>query len=119
MRCPPPCCLDLSLERPSERGLCRAELAPDSTPLRSMAPTDWTVRLRAPGGGPLDGARLTAGGGMPQRGLAFAPPPVVSALGAGRHRIAGLQFAAPGWWILRLSIETAEGSDAVTFNLVL
>jgi hypothetical protein len=119
MCCSPPCCLDLSLVRPSERGLCRAELAPDSTPLRLMARTDWTVRLLEPGGGPVDGARVTAGGGMPQLGLGFAPAPAVSALGAGRHRITGLRFTAPGWWILRLSIETAGGSDAVTFNLVL
>jgi hypothetical protein len=116
--CRVPGCLDRSLVRSGERGLCRAALAPDAHPVPLDAPTDWTVDLTAPDARPLEGARIAAGGGMPQHGLPFPEAPLVSALGAGRHRIAGLRFTRRGWWVLRLEIETAAGTDAVTFNLV-
>jgi hypothetical protein len=82
-------------------------------------PTAWTLVLCDGDERPLEGAQITVGGGMPQRGHRYPSAPRVTATEAGRFRIAGLVFAAPGWWLLRLTVETPIGTDAVTFNLAL
>jgi hypothetical protein len=117
--CPVPHCLDRSLVRASERGLYHAKLASAALPVPLGVPTTWTVRLLGPDDKPVENVLLTADGGMPQHGHGYPVAPVITPLGAGQHRITGLEFTAPGWWLLRLTITAAADIDAVTFNLVL
>ncbi|HEU4588021.1 MAG TPA: hypothetical protein VFS11_05220 [Gemmatimonadales bacterium] len=115
-----PRCLDCSLSRASERGFYVAELAPAARPVPLGAPTTWLLRLLAAERlVPVAGVSVTVDGGMPLRGLRFPSPPVVSSRGGGDYQIAGLQFAFPGGWLLRLTIATPAQCDIVTFNLAL
>jgi hypothetical protein len=71
-------------------------------------------------GRPVDGARITVDGGMPEHDHGLPTQPQVRRpLGGGMYEIEGLRFSMGGWWELKLAIETAAGSDRVTFNLAL
>jgi hypothetical protein len=92
---------------------------PDALPIPVGVSTSWTLILLNADQRPLEAAQVSVGGGMPQRGDHYSVVPVVTALESGYYRIAGLEFAARGWWLLHLTIETMTGVDVVTFNLVL
>ena len=59
-------------------------------------------------------------GGMPQHGHGLPTKPLVTAhLGEGKHVVDGMKFNMGGWWVVKLTIDGAKGSDVVTFNLKL
>ena len=71
-------------------------------------------------GRPVEGARISVYGGMPEHSHGLPTRPVVKRyLGNGIYEIEGLRFSMGGWWELKLAIETARGTDRVTFNLAL
>jgi len=71
-------------------------------------------------GRPIDGARVSVNGGMPEHGHGLPTQPKVrSALGAGVYEIQGLRFNMGGWWELKLAVESPAGEDTITFNLSL
>ena len=71
-------------------------------------------------GRPVEGARITVDGGMPEHGHGLpTQPQVQGSLGGGMYDIEGVRFSMGGWWELKLSIETPQGVDRVTFNLSL
>jgi hypothetical protein len=71
-------------------------------------------------GQPVEGARITVDGGMPEHAHGLPTQPRVErSLGGGMYDIEGLRFSMGGWWELKLSIEAAGGADRVTFNLAL
>jgi len=92
-----------------------------------LRPTDL-LRLRTPQsirvlvldamGRPVEGARISVDGGMPEHSHGLpTQPQVQGSLGGGMYDIEGVRFSMGGWWALKLSIETPAGSDLVTFNL--
>ncbi|EYD74270.1 auxin-binding protein [Rubellimicrobium mesophilum DSM 19309] len=112
--------LDLSREKATEAGLYMAAVAPVEEPVTVGPMHAWTVTLTDRDGAPLDGARITVDGGMPQHGHGLPTSPAVTQdLGGGRYLIEGMKFNMPGWWELDLSIEGPAGTDSVTFDLVL
>ncbi|MEO6080041.1 MAG: hypothetical protein ABIQ86_09715 [Steroidobacteraceae bacterium] len=64
----PPANLDLSLEKRSVAGRYVVALAPPPVAPAINQMHSWTVRLTDIGGGPITGAKLAVGGGMPQHG---------------------------------------------------
>jgi len=71
-------------------------------------------------GRPVENAKISVDGGMPEHGHGLPTQPQVQrSLGGGMYDIEGLRFSMGGWWELKLSIETPESSDRVTFNLSL
>ena len=69
-------------------------------------------------GRPVDNARISVDGGMPEHGHGLPTQPQVQrSLGGGMYDIEGLRFSMGGWWEVKLSIETPTGADRVTFNL--
>ena len=71
-------------------------------------------------GRPIEGARVSVDGGMPEHGHGLPTQPKVrSALGAGMYEIEGLRFNMGGWWERKLAIESPAGTDSITFNLSL
>ena len=71
-------------------------------------------------GRPVEGASISVDGGMPEHGHGLpTQPPVQRSLGGGMYDIEGLRFSMGGWWELKLSVESAQGLDQVTFNLAL
>ena len=115
-----PADLDLSREKSTEAGLYVAEIAPVEESVTVGPMHAWIVTVEDRDGAPVDGARLTIGGGMPQHGHGLpTSPQVTQEFGQGRYLVEGMKFNMPGWWELDLGIEGPAGPDAVTFNLVL
>ena len=80
----------------------------------------WNIVVTTADGSPVDSAKFTVDGGMPQHGHGLPTKPVVTThLGAGRHVVEGMKFNMGGWWVVNLTIDGAKGSDVVTFNLKL
>jgi hypothetical protein len=114
-----PADLDLSLEKASSAGAYRVALAPPATAPAINQIHSWTVQLSDMRGSPVHGAVFTVGGGMPQHGHGLPTKPRVSnELGNGTYRLEGMKFSMPGWWEIKLNIQSPQGSDTVTFNTV-
>ncbi len=65
-------------------------------------------------------AYITVDGGMPQHRHGLPTQPHVSAAAEdGIYLVDGVKFNMGGWWVLRLHVEAASGSDSITFNLAL
>ena len=117
---PPPSDLDLSLVRATDAGLYVARLAPEIEPVSVGPMHAWTVTVEDSDGAPVEDARITIDGGMPQHGHGLpSAPAVTEALGGGQYLIEGMKFNMAGWWEIDLAIEGVQGPDTVTFNLVL
>lgn len=116
----PPAELDLSRSKPSEQGIYMVAVAPEKEPLRQGELHAWVLALTMPDGTPVEDAKITIDGGMPQHGHGLpTSPQATSYLGEGRYRIEGVRFNMSGWWELKFVISGAPGDDRVTFNLVL
>jgi hypothetical protein len=117
---PPPADLDLSLSKPTDRGLYTASVEPGLSPIVVGTMHGWVIHINTQDGKPVDHAKISVDGGMPQHGHGLPTEPEVSAdLGEGRYQVEGMKFNMPGWWVVNLSVEGPDGSDTVTFNLVL
>jgi hypothetical protein len=96
-----------------------ATLQPDQ-PLRPRRMHTVRVAITDAAGVPVDDATIQIDGGMPQHGHGLPTRPrVTRALGNGLYEIEGVRFNMGGWWEFKLAINTASGSDVVTFNLAL
>jgi hypothetical protein len=89
-------------------------------PLRVRQLQTLPVLITDASGRPMEGARISVDGGMPEHGHGLPTQPRVRrALGDGVYEIEGLRFNMGGWWELKLAIESPAGADSVTFNLSL
>jgi hypothetical protein len=80
----------------------------------------WSIVVTTADGTPVDSAKIMVDGGMPQHGHGLPTKPLVTAhLGHGKHVVEGMKFNMGGWWVVKLTIDGAKGSDVVTFNLKL
>lgn len=105
--------------RTSAAGRYVATLEP-AQPLRPRQMQTVRVVVRDAAGRAVDGAQITIDGGMPQHGHGLPTRPrVTRALGEGGYEIEGVRFNMGGWWEIRLAITTAQGADAVVFNLAI
>jgi hypothetical protein len=56
---------------------------------------------------------------MQQPAVVMPPrPQVTQEIADGVYLLEGMKFSMPGWWELRLAIESAAGTDSATFNAV-
>lgn len=116
----PPTGLDLALKHPTAQKHYQTEIKPVEKPIAINKLHAWEIKLTQPSGQPVTGAKITVGGGMPQHHHGFPTQPrVTKELGDGRYLIEGMKFSMPGWWEIKLKIEGAQGTDNVTFNVVL
>jgi hypothetical protein len=97
----------------------RATFSPAET-MRVGKLHQWNIEVESMDGAPIDEAQITVEGGMPQHGHGLPTKPIVTQhLGDGKHVIEGMKFNMGGWWVVKLQIDGAKGSDVVTFNLKL
>lgn len=117
---PPKPEIDQSRSRATAEGLYLAAIEPEAPKINQGEMHSWILTVKTPDGAPVDNAQVAIGGGMPDHnhGLPTSPQ-VTQHLGEGRYRIEGMKFSMSGWWELRFDISAAQGSDTVTFNLVL
>ena len=105
--------------RTSANRTYKATLQP-AQPLRLRQLQTLQVRISDANGRPVEGARISVDGGMPEHGHGLPTQPLVRrSLGDGVYEIEGLRFSMGGWWELKLAIDSAAGSDRVTFNISL
>lgn len=116
----PPSALDVTLKHPTVQKIYQAEIKSLEEPIALNKLHAWEIRVTQPSGQPVTGAKITVDGGMPQHhhGLPTQPR-VTKELGDGRYLVEGMKFSMSGWWEIKLKIEGAQGSDSVTFNVVL
>jgi putative intracellular protease/amidase len=117
-----PADLDVSSVRNSEAGRFRVTAKPrPASP--GQEPRGWSIEIRDRSGDPVERARVTVGGGMPQHGHGL-PMGTRDAreLGAGLYLVEGLQLGAmsreAAWWELRLLVAAGGAEDLVVFNVV-
>jgi hypothetical protein len=111
--------IDLSLTRPTVDHKFVVTLQPPATPPAINQLHTWQVRLASAEGAPIGHARIKVDGGMPQHGHGLPTrPQVTQELSDGTYLIEGMKFSMTGWWEIKLSIDSAEGADKVTFNTV-
>lgn len=111
--------LDLSLSRATADSKFVVTLQPPATPAAINQLHTWQVKLATPAGAPITHARIQVDGGMPQHGHGLPTrPQVTQELSDGTYLIEGMKFSMTGWWEIKLAIESAQGSDKVTFNTV-
>lgn len=80
----------------------------------------WNIQVMTADGKPVDSARISVDGGMPQHGHGLPTKPLVTRqLGEGRHLVEGMKFNMGGWWVVKFEVASSQGSDVVTFNLKL
>lgn len=105
--------------RDSANHLYRVYLKPTET-LRLRKLQTLPILVLDAQGRPVDNARISVDGGMPEHrhGLPTQPK-VQGSLGGGMYDIEGLRFSMGGWWEVKLAIESPQGADRVTFNLSL
>lgn len=112
--------LNLSLDRPTDHQKYRAAVHSLADPIAINKLHAWEIRLRAPSGEAILGARISVGGGMPQHGHGFPTQPrVTKELGDGRYLLEGMKFSMSGWWEIKLKVDAASGTDEITFNTII
>ena len=115
----PPKDLDLALTRPTAENRYVVTLQPPAQPAAINQLHAWQVKLPTAAGAPVARARIQVDGGMPQHGHGLPTrPQVTQEVAAGSYVIEGMKFSMTGWWEIKLAIESAEGTDKVTFNTI-
>lgn len=115
----PPPQLDLSLTQTSAAKKFVVVMQPPSPTPAINQMHSWQVKLASPSGQPITHARIEVDGGMPQHGHGLPThPQVTKELADGTYLIEGMKFSMTGWWEIKLIIQTSDGTDKVTFNIV-
>lgn len=105
--------------RASAKQVYRATLQP-AQPFAKRRLLEVPVLIVDASGRPVEGAKITVDGGMPEHAHGLPTKPLVrKELGAGIYVIEGLRFSMSGWWEIRLAIDSPAGADRVTFNVEL
>jgi hypothetical protein len=110
--------LDYSHDRLSEQGKFRVSYTSDTTPIPINRMHTWTVHVETQGR-PVTDAAINIDGDMPGHGHGLPTrPQVTQERPDGAYLIEGMKFSMPGWWEIKLAIDSPEGADKVTFNTV-
>lgn len=120
MLTPPPSDLDLARSKHTEANVYIVAIEPEIDPVERGTLHAWILTVTRPDGSPVDDAKITVDGGMPQHGHGLPTAPEAKQhIGDGRYRVEGVRFNMSGWWELSFSIASPLGDDKVTFNIVL
>ena len=112
--------LDLSTSLPTEQGLYQVAYTAEINPIPINQIQQWTLHLEDATGQPVEDAKITVDGDMPQHGHGLPTRPQVTRfLGNGDYVVEGLKFHMPGWWVVDFQIEAGGKQDQVRFNLLL
>jgi hypothetical protein len=104
--------------RESANGKYIAYLRPVE-PLGLRKPQAVRVLILDAQGRPVEGARISVDGGMPEHGHGLPAQSDAASLGGGMYDVEGLRFSMGGWWALELTVDSDQGADRLTFNLSL
>lgn len=115
----PPDDLDLALTHPTAEKKFMVTLQPPAIPAGINQLHSWKIRVTSPTGVPVSHARIAVDGGMPQHGHGLPTrPQATQELVDGTYLLEGMKFSMTGWWEIKLTIQSANDTDKVTFNTV-
>ena len=110
--------IDTTTVRQSEKGIYKVSYVPEIVPIRVNTLHAWTVEIRTRDGLPVTGAQIQVEGDMPEHGHGMpTEPQVVQELPGGKYIVDGMKFQMPGWWVIKMHINSPEGKDTVVFQL--
>ncbi len=111
--------LDVSLKRSTEQGKYVVTLQPPEAAPAINQIHAWRVLVASAAGAPVSAARIAVDGGMPQHGHGLPTRPLVRReIADGTYLLEGMKFSMTGWWEIKLALQTPQGPDKVTFNVV-
>jgi len=120
MHAPPPTKLDTSTRKMSEQGLFDVAYKSRSGHIMTNTIHSWDLKVMTADGKPVEGARITVVGDMPEHGHGFPAGPEVSTGGeAGDYVVDNIKFSMPGWWVVNFHVLADGKMDNVSFNLML
>ncbi len=118
MHAPPPSNLDLSTTQVSEKDHFTVSYKSVRDPIMINKIHSWSLDVKGSDGKPVDNAKITIVGDMPEHGHGFPTnPEVVKGSGPGNYLVEGVKFSMPGWWVVTFNIMADGKMDNVTFNL--
>lgn len=118
LHAPPPKDLDYASKKMTVNNLYTVSYNSIGGPVRINRIHSWELKITDAGGKPVNDAKVTVVGDMPEHGHGLPTQPEVYSLGAeGLYRIDGMKFQMPGWWVVTVSITADSIHDAVSFNL--
>ncbi len=110
--------IDTSRSQMSEKGLFRVSYKPEIDPIKINTLHAWQVKVLDTKGDPVEGAKITFKGDMPEHGHGMpTEPQMAEEQPGGVYIIDGIKFQMPGWWMVKLIIHSSTGMDTVTFQL--
>ncbi len=118
MNAPPPKDLDYSTMKMSANNAFNVMYKSTSGKIRINRIHSWEVTVKDADGKPVNNAKVTVVGDMPEHGHGLPTQPEVIKIGAeGLYRVDGMKFTMPGWWIVTISVMADGTHDNVSFNL--
>ena len=115
----PPADLDVALTHVTAEKKFVVTLQPPTTPAAINQIHSWKIMVTSPTGVPITHARIAVDGGMPQHGHGLPTrPQATQELVEGTYLLEGMKFSMTGWWEIKLTIQSTEAADKVTFNTV-
>jgi hypothetical protein len=118
MNAPPPKDLDFSTMKMTADNTFKVMYKSISGNIRINRIHSWEVTVKDADGKPVNNAKLTVVGDMPEHGHGLPTQPEVTKIGAeGLYRVDGMKFTMPGWWIVTISVMADGRHDNVSFNL--
>lgn len=118
MEAPPPKDLDFSTMKMTANNAFNVMYKSTGGNIRINRIHSWEVTVKDAEGKPVNNAKVTVVGDMPEHGHGLPTRPVVTSIGMeGLYRVDGMKFTMPGWWIITISVMADGTHDNVSFNL--
>jgi len=118
MHAPPPKDLDFSTMKMTANNAFNVMYKSISGHIRINRIHSWELTVKDADGKPVNNAKISVVGDMPEHGHGLPTQPEVTTVGAeGLYRVDGMKFTMPGWWIVTISVMADGIHDNVSFNL--
>ncbi len=111
--------IDTATSKRSHDGHYMVSIAPQAAPVAINTMHSWVLEIMTPHGKPVQKAKVSIAGSMPQHGHGLPTAPrVTENLGDGKYLVEGMRFNMAGWWALKFDID-GHHADTVSFNIIL
>jgi hypothetical protein len=118
MNAPPPKDLDFSTMKMTANNSFNVMYKSTGGQIRINRIHSWEIMVKDADGQPVNDAKITVVGDMPEHGHGLPTQPEVTKVGTGGlYRVDGMKFTMPGWWIVTVSVMANGVHDNVSFNL--
>jgi len=118
MHAPPPKDLDYATMKMTANNAFKVMYQSIGGQIRLNRIHSWELTVKDAEGQPVNNAKITVVGDMPEHGHGLPTQPEVTGIGVeGLYRIDGMKFQMPGWWIVTISVMADGVHDSVSFNL--